>query len=201
MINYTIHYWGPLLFKTKISEGELQEIKKLCKKDPEKSYNKSLAGDIKHEYLIDEKKVNDVLQPYLYAFRKAYTDWYAKSIDEVKASEAWVNYMQQGDFNPLHMHNGCDFSSVLYLSVPKELQEEIKRYRGTSKGPGCITFIYGEESPYCGTWHIIQPEERDIFIFPYNLRHAVNPYKSKCERVSVAINFIVKGGHYDKKNI
>ena len=35
-------------------------------------------------------------------------------------------------------------------------------------------------------------------MFPHNLRHMVNPHKSKCERVSLGINFAVKGGIYDK---
>ena len=31
-----------------------------------------------------------------------------------------------------------------------------------------------------------------MYIFPWTLRHVVDPYKSKCERVSVAINFGVR---------
>ena len=193
MIHYNYYYWGPILFNTKITQVDLDNIKNLCSKDPVKNNNKHLAGDIKHEYLINEEKINDILKPYTQAFRHCFKNWYNRSIPEIKASKAWVNYMQPGDYNPLHLHLRCDFSSVIYLKVPKELQKELEEYKGTDEGPGSIAFFYGEHNPYFISWNSFKPQTGDLFIFPSALRHSVNPYKSKCERISVSVNFTIQG--------
>ena len=198
MIKYRFYYWGPLLFHTQITSKELKTIKKLCKKDPTKSHVKSLAGDIKDEYLIDKNKLNNILIPYLDTFKQAHEQWYAKPVPDLKVVTAWVNYMKPGEYNPLHTHDNCNFSAVLYVDIPKLLEKEIKEYKGTTKGPGAISFIYGEENGQAITNKESIPVNGDLFIFPHNLRHTVNPHKSKCERVSIGINFAVKGGPYDK---
>ena len=192
MIKYNFYYWGPLLFKTKLPEEVLQKIKKLCKKDPDKSYVKNLAGDIKDEYAINEIEIDNIIKPYINTFREAFLNWYGSSIGELYARGAWVNYMKPGDYNPVHIHRDCEFSSVLYLDIPEELKKEMESFKGRGKGPGSISFLYGEESYYATTWYDFRPEVGDFYIFPWALRHYVHPYKSKCERISVAINFGVR---------
>ena len=192
MINYNFYYWGPILFRTTIKEIDLNEIQKLCSKNFKKSFNNQLAGHIEHEYLIDEKKINIILNPYLEAFQRCFRKWYNQPLPKLKSVVAWVNYMQPGDFNPVHIHHDCDFSSVLYLDVSKQLQKEIEEYKGTSQGPGSITFFYGEDNFYTISEQSFKPNTGDFFIFPYSLRHSVNPYKTKCERISVSINFKVE---------
>ena len=39
--------------------------------------------------------------------------------------------MKAGDFNPLHTHGG-DYSFVLFLDVPKQLEKEQEDFKGTS---------------------------------------------------------------------
>ena len=199
-IKYNFYYWGPLLFRTEILEHDLKEIKKLCKKNSKKSFVKKLAGHIKDEYTIDEKKVNTILKPYTTVFREAFLNWYNKPVQEILAKEAWVNYMKPGDFNPVHTHGGCDFASVIYLDVPKKLEKEIKEYQGTGNYPGGTTFLYGENGDFFNSWYFFKPEPGSMFIFPWNLKHFVDPFRSKCERISVAVNFIEKGGRNDTKN-
>ena len=197
MIQYKFYYWGPLLFHTQLTSKELKAIKKLCKKDQTKSNIKNLAGDIKDEYLIDKNKLNKILEPYMVIFRQAHEQWYARSVSNLKVNNAWVNYMKPGDYNPPHTHTGCDFSGVLFVDIPKQLQKEIKEYEGTSKGPGAITFMYGEENDQSITNKESIPINGDLYMFPYNLRHMVNPHKSNCERVSIGINLTIKGGKHD----
>jgi len=198
MIKYDFYYWGPLLFKTKLTNDNLKKVKSLCKKDPKRLYIKSLAGNIQHEYTIDSDKLNQILQPYIKAFKEAYVHWYNKPIDFLYVKSSWVNYMQPGDYNPVHVHRNCDFSAVLYIDIPKKLQKEIKEDKSSSIGPGAITFLYGEDAPYTISFIQRAPIAGEIYIFPYGLRHEVNPHKSKCERVSVGINFAIKGGIHDK---
>ena len=194
MINYRFYYWGPLLFHARINSTELKEVKKLCKKDISKSHIKHLAGDIKDEYLIDRNKLNKILVPYIDAFGKAYQNWYNKPVPSLKVVSSWVNYMKPGDYNPIHTHHNCDFSGVLYVDIPKLLEKEIKEYEGTTKGPGAITFLYGEQNDQAITSKESVPVNGDFFMFPFNLRHTVNPHKSKCERVSLGINFTILRG-------
>ena len=41
---------------------------------------------------------------------------------------AWVNFMVAGEFNPPHIHSACDFSSVLFIKIPKNLEKENKKW-------------------------------------------------------------------------
>ena len=125
MISYKFYYWGPLLFNTHIEKENLNKIKKLCKKDLKKSHVKNLAGDIKHEYTVDINSLNKILTPYMETFRHAYKQWYGETLPEIEVSAAWVNYMQPGDYNPIHIHKNCEFSGVIYIDIPKKLQKEI----------------------------------------------------------------------------
>ena len=191
-INYNFYYWGPLLFRAKLKDSVVKKILGLCNKNKKNDWRKGLAGNIEDEYLIDEKKLQHILKPYLHGFQDAYKQWYAVNCDEIIADLAWVNYMKPGDSNPFHIHTECDLSSVIYLKLPKGLDKEIKKYKGTTAGPGTIMFAYGEESPFHLTFKDFKPEVGDMFMFPYSLRHGVNPYKSSGERISVSANYVIK---------
>ena len=117
-----------------------------------------------------------------------------KTLPEIEVSAAWVNYMQPGDYNPIHIHKNCEFSGVIYIDIPKKLQKEISEYKGTIEGPGTIVFLYGEDARHCQTMKTFVPVTGDFYMFPYMLRHGVNPHKSNCERVSIGVNFDRKGG-------
>jgi|TARA_R100000781_G_C4053266_1_gene118405 uncharacterized protein (TIGR02466 family) len=189
---YKFYYWGPLLFNSKLKDDDLEKVKNICNKDPKKSCVDILAGDIKHEYNIDKDILNKIFQPYMSGFKDAYAKWYDESINYIYVNKCWVNYMQPGDYNPIHIHTNCDFSSVLYIDIPKELQKEMIEYKGKSAGPGAINFLYGEINNYFISTINKKPVTGEFFIFPSGLRHTVNPHKSKCERISVGINFAIQ---------
>jgi uncharacterized protein (TIGR02466 family) len=190
--NYKYYFWGPYFFHIKIDPKDIKLLKKLCHRKKERLTRHTLAGDIKDEYGLEHRKVQTILQEYLKVYQEGYCQWYNSKIKpEIKTKSAWVNYMKAGDYNPVHVHQDCDLSSVIYLDIPDLLKKEIKQYEGTTKGPGCISFYYGEIAPYTISNLEFTPEIGDMFIFPYSLRHCVNPYKSKCERVSVAVNYVI----------
>ena len=56
IINYTFFHWGPFLYKTSLEQKEIEKIKNLCSKEL-KEYANNLAGLVKHEHQIDEKKL------------------------------------------------------------------------------------------------------------------------------------------------
>jgi hypothetical protein len=192
MYKYNFYYWGPLLFKVKMVPQDLKKCAKLCSKKAS-SANETLAGVIKHEHYVSHKKYVDILSPYLSSFQHAYDQWYGKPLTKgFILTSAWVNFMVAGEFNPPHIHNKCDFSSVLFINIPDKLKEEHKKYTGTGSGPGSITFRYGEYHPYSPNSQSFFPEEGDLFIFPANLTHFVAPFLSKGERISMSANFKLK---------
>ena len=99
----------------------------------------------------------------------------------------WANFQGPGDFNPPHSHGGA-LSWVIYLQIPDELTEENKKYKGTSAGPGGITFRYGDGPREVITYQTFLPQTGDMYIFPAWLQHWVYPFKSDVERISVSGN-------------
>tara|TARA_R110000803_G_scaffold59922_1_gene118955 strand:- start:2173 stop:2787 length:615 start_codon:yes stop_codon:yes gene_type:complete len=198
-INYNFFYWGPLLFKIKLSPFDLEACAKLCTKKTKK-FNKFLVGMIEHEHYVNPQTFQKILKPYLNIFKHAFKTWYKTPLgQEIIMSSAWVNFMKAGEFNPPHTHVECDFSSVLFIQVPQSLREEHKNFQKSEVselqkggGPGNIEFLYGERQPYGITQVTSFPEEGDLYIFPATLTHFVFPFKSKGERISVGANFNLK---------
>tara|TARA_R100000315_G_C5181736_1_gene105441 strand:- start:174 stop:776 length:603 start_codon:yes stop_codon:yes gene_type:complete len=192
-MTWQFFYWGPLLFHTTILPGHLKKLRSICRKDPKLDHRKSLAGIIQHEYTIELRDYLEIMVPYLSDFNQAAKEWYSfKKGADIVVTSAWVNYMKAGEFNPPHIHTGCDFSSVLFLDIPEELKKENKAYVGTASGPGCIQFLSGEPSKYSIHQKTFFPNEGDFFMFPGSLRHLVYPFKSDIERISIAANYTVK---------
>lgn len=189
--DYSYFLWGPLVYNTIVDKKTINSVKKLCKKDEVKDYKTNLAGIIEEEFEIDKQKYLNLMQPYLQKYAEAHKWYYMETIKEMGITSAWVNYMKPMESNPSHVHNNCNLSSVLYTQVPDILKKENSKYKGTliGGGPGSITFMHGEYKPFSINSYRIFPTEGLLFIFPFNLYHSVAPFKSKCERISVAANF------------
>ena len=65
-IQYNYYFWGPLLWRTKIFDKDLKQLKRLCKRNNKLDYRKNLAGVIDNEYKIDaksvKKEISDILE-------------------------------------------------------------------------------------------------------------------------------------------
>ena len=188
-LSYEFSYWGPMLFKIKLPSRDLKKCAQLCNKKSS-FVNDALAGIIKHQHYISSQKFCDIIDPYLTSFRHCFQQWYGKPLTHaIMISMAWVNFMKAGEFNPPHIHDNCDFSSVLFVKVPEKLKEENKKFTGAGGGPGSISFTYGESQKHSITQKDIFPQEGDFFIFPATLRHFVGAFMSKGERISISANF------------
>ena len=186
---YKFFYWGPLLLKVKLQPEELKACAKLCSKKSS-LVTDTLAGVIKHEHYISPRDFFTIISPYLQSFRVAHQQWYGKPlIKDIITVAAWVNFMASGEFNPPHIHQNCDFSSVLFVKIPDKLKEENKKFPGAGGGPGSVSFHYGENQPFSLTDKNFLPEEGDFFIFPATLMHFVPPFMSQEERISISANF------------
>ena len=193
-INYDFFHWGPFLYKTSVTQEELNSIKKLCTKKS-KDYRRSLAGLIKNEYEIDHKKLFPIINPYLHSYTIAYSDYTSKMLgNKIKLISAWVNYMTKFESNPIHTHTD-DLSFVIFTQIPKELKEEANNTVSNNTRPGAINFMYTlETGKYHINQHTFMPEVGDFFIFPASLHHYVNHFQSEGERISISGNLTVTNG-------
>ena len=193
-INYNFFHWGPFLYKTSVTQEELNSIKKLCTKKS-KDYRRSLAGLIKNEYEIDHKKLFPIINPYLHSYTIAYSDYTSKMLsNKIELISAWVNYMTKFESNPIHTHDE-DLSFVIFTQIPKELKQEANNTVSNNTRPGAINFMYTlETGKYHINQHTFMPEVGDFFIFPASLHHYVNHFQSEGERISISGNLTVNNG-------
>ena len=190
-INYNFFHWGPFLYQTSLNQKKIDQIKKLCTKKS-KDYRKNLAGLIKHEHVVDVKKLFPIIYPYLDSYAQAYIKYSGKFLgNKIELKTSWVNYMTNVECNPLHSHDD-DLSFVIFTQVPKKLKEECNNTVSNSI-PGSINFVdtLGKKK-YNLEEHRFLPEVGDFFIFPASLNHYVNHFQSEGERISVSGNLIVK---------
>ena len=193
-MSYKFYYSGPLIFQSRLTSEELSKLIGLCKKNKKQLWNKNLAGLIKEEYRIeDQTALQKILEPHLVYFKQAYENWYQSSFKEISISEAWVNFMKANESNPIHTHTRCDFSSVIYLSFPKNFKKEIDNTVTSGAKPGDINFlINAQDTPFYINMKTLTPQVGEFLMFPASLPHLVNTFKSKGERISAAINFKIK---------
>jgi len=192
-IDYSHINWGPYVMKTKLPDYIIKKLKAEGKK-ARVHYNHKLAGHLHNQYLYPEKVQQwfyTELQPVVQAYRTGHCKFHGiEELDiEMNADDLWVNYMQPGDFNPLHTHGG-DYSFVLFLDVPKKLEEEQKEFQGTSAKPGSLIFEFANQARprWATTGTNVLPKAGDFYMFPALLQHWVCPFKSKVTRISVSGN-------------
>ena len=194
VISFKYYHWGPLLYGAKVTPERLTKVLNICNKAKE-PYNHQLAGLIKKEIELPALKILNVLKPYFKSYVQCGEETQILTrLPFLEMKSAWVNYMEAGDFNPPHNHDGV-LSFVLFLKVPNKLQKENKKFKGTSIGPGGIEFriAVGRQQGICSIdTNKFFPTEGDIFIFPSHLEHWVYPFKSKITRISVSGNLVVK---------
>ena len=207
-INYEVLRWGPCLVKTKITE-EWRQLFLSEARASKKDFESRLAGMLKRQVefrdsSLFDKFFSDMFKMYDHALQ----DWtgdrniIAGGGEMYNLESLWANFQGPGDFNPPHSHGGA-LSWVIYLQIPDELIEENKQYKGTSAGPGGITFSYGDGPREVITYQTYLPHTGDMYIFPAWLQHWVYPFKSDVERISVSgnvTNSVRIKAMYDKVN-
>ena len=78
---YYFPYWGPFIFRTKVSRPDLVWMSRFIdKKHQKKSAREKLAGVIDKEFNISSVDLMKDLQPYLDLYREAHFTYYNRSI-------------------------------------------------------------------------------------------------------------------------
>lgn len=191
-ITYQFYHWGPFLYKTKLNEELVNKVLSLCKREKKLDSRNILAGHIKEEYKLNVDDISNILNPYIKDYIQASYEQRSIVYKNIKMSSAWVNYMKQSEFNPVHTHDG-ELSCVLYLNIPSDINRNKKNHVAKSPCPGSIVFDYGERLNGNFYMHNFFPEKGDFFIFPAWLKHYVYPFKSNKERISMSANFKESG--------
>ena len=166
--------------------------------------NKQLIGKIEKEHSLffdgqDNNKMkqhnllpDNVLQWFEKTF-KHYLKWNRIKEYETHLNSIWVNQMFEHEYNPVHVHQGTLFtglSSVMILQLPKSFGVEYSSHDTPQNGQ---LQILGSASGQFATIDY-QPEinERDFFVFPYDMRHTVYPFNGPGMRRSLAANMDVE---------
>ena len=94
----------------------------------------------------------------------------------------WLNIQVANEFNPLHSHGGI-ISGILFLQIPKEIEEERQEYKGKYTSlHGCLKFVRNNDMIF------IKSKDMGILLFPSRLQHMVYPFKSDVERITMSFN-------------
>ena len=161
-----------------------------------KKHSKYLAGNIEHKYLYDlekhpwiEEEFKICINTWISGFRHFSGDH--NFAPQFKLDPLWINFQKAGEYNPVHLHPGCDLSFVLFLEVPEEMLKEVPQTTGIPSG--YLGFYYGEHMVLHGivTHRVVRPKVGTLIMFPSTLKHYVSHFNSKVTRTSVSgnINF------------
>ena len=166
--------------------------------------NKQLVGKIEKEHsLFFDGPANNKMKPHnllpqnvLQWFKKMfrhYLDFNKITRYKTHLNSVWVNQMFEHEYNPVHVHQGTLFtglSSVMILKLPDSFGVE---YSSNDQPQNGRLQILGSSS---GQFAAIdyQPDlnERDFYVFPYDMRHTVYPFNGPGMRRSLAANMDVE---------
>lgn len=198
-INHRYVHFGPVLAATTIDPNLLKELLKRGNQTTV-SHVSQLAGhlEVENAFSIDDIVwfVDNFKKYFIPYFKKLQqeddnTFYYGmRPFNRVLLQTLWINFMQKNEFNPPHRHGGA-FSFIVYIDVPKSIQQENVDFKGQGIGPGAVSFYYGEEQNGIKTSHGIVPCTGDLWMFPASLKHMVPPFKSDVTRISVSGNFYI----------
>ena len=104
-------------------------------------------------------------------------------------NSCWVNEMKEHEYNPIHVHQGTLYtglSSVMILKLPESYGVE---YSASDKPMNGRLQILGNSSgQFCNADYSPNVQERDFYIFPYDVRHSVNPFNGPGKRRTLSCN-------------
>ena len=167
--------------------------------------HKQLAGKIGKENSLfyggvtnDKMHAHNMLPPYVLiwfeSIFKHYLEFNRIDTYELSMQSIWINEMKANEYNPVHIHQGTIYtglSSVMILRLPKDMGPEYAREdipmngRLQILGSASGQFVKSDYSPNI--------EERNFYIFPYDMRHCVYPHTNpNAIRRTLAANSDVK---------
>ncbi len=162
--------------------------------------NKQLVGKIKKENSLfydgnDEKIMkrhtvlpNDIINWFVDVY-KHYLQQNKITEFKVHLNAIWVNDMIEHEYNPIHIHSGTLFtglSSVMILKLPDSYGVEYSA--GDHPQNGRLSILGSSSGQFAKIDFQPEIKERSFFVFPYDVRHSVNPFNGPGMRRTLAAN-------------
>lgn len=174
-----------------------------------RDWSPHLAGVLKHEIRVTDvihamadfrDFLYDVARIYAYRCENAllhFTDYPdTETLRETKLridiKEGWINDMYAGDYNPVHFHQGCHFSSVGFLTLPSGYNAELAADKAQQNTAGCLQFIDSRSAVGVKNLFTVKPVVGDFYLWPSWMLHCVYPFRSPGVRRSIAINLALE---------
>ena len=183
----------------KLSNKEMEFLWR-CIDNRKKSFKHRLAGQI-HESNVLVDKGDWFWQHTLYPLCKEYFQEFGNLGSDIPVNQRhpyflqsfWVNYQKQGEFNPIHDHNGV-YSFVVWMKIPTRHFEQNKNPISLKSNDHLISAfqfhyvnILGGNSNH--TYEMNPEMEGTILFFPAKLMHCVYPfYNCDEDRISISGN-------------
>ena len=196
---------GPMIFGLQLPETIFQNCIKLSNDVWERKdhipWNHELVGHMKYQYYVPHSQLKEYgLFDYFY---QCFYWYLIKSSDQIEKRKNnliieieafWINYQEEGEYNPVHNHGQATLSGAIHLREPEyERTEDRKNEKdGTLTLINHSPIIFGLDKYSMN----VKPVPRGMYIWPAPLLHLVNPFKGKGQRVSMAYNAV----HYFTDN-
>ena len=172
---------------------ELKQARKTIK------YNKSLAGCLEQEHLLD---LSDAplftyyaLELAKYFFADAKDSPVMKELHRcftkpamLNFNELWLNEQQPGEYNPLHHHGGL-FSFVVYLDIPYSMSEQISIDKNINHVLNGSTEFFDQYNHFGKILTVEKNKHEGLMVmFPAWVMHTVYPFKGKYKNPRVTVS-------------
>lgn len=187
---------GTIIKKYEVPIDMIDELNQEYEKNKNSLHSNSekLAGRLEIELSILSiiqklkifKKINFFINDYMMTLNNF--GLLAKPQIKTNITSCWINDMKEGEYNPVHTHNGPTndgWSCVLFLKVP-EFVNDVKHKHKFHDGQLC--FLGYDKRMY---W--ITPEVGDFYLFQADQQHTVYPFKTKIKgevRRSMSFNLV-----------
>jgi len=150
--------------------------------------HKQLVGKIDKENSLffggaDNKRMHrhNMLPPYVLNWFESifrhYLDFNNIPEYKLRMNSIWINEMRANEYNPVHIHQGTIYtglSSVMMLRLPKNMGPEHARPDAPLNGK--LQILGSANGQFVKSDYGPITEERDFYIFPYDMRHCVYPH-------------------------
>jgi hypothetical protein len=162
--------------------------------------NPQLVGKINNEHsLFFDGPPNNKMHPHNFLPNHV-KDWFDQAMNhylkwnkikgyKMHFNSVWVNEMREHEYNPVHVHQGSLFtglSSVMILKLPESYGVEYSSPQAPQNGR--LQILGSASGQFSNIDYQPRAEERDFFIFPYDMRHCVYPFNGPGLRRTLACN-------------
>ena len=204
-------WFGPQTANVMLPDDALKALinmtDNIIKDKKSESHGKSLAGVIDKEIKVykedmDKAGVDQLIEScvrsYVIHCAKAHGFFSETHTFESMINSAWIVSQYANEYNPLHNHNGCDISAVIYLKVPDvKGRRNLESKKGKHDNDGNIAFVHSS----VGNRNFdvfekgimnLEPTPGLLVMFPSYLAHTVYPFIGEGERRCLPFNAVYR---------